>query len=59
VTYEVVDKIQTFRDILDGKIDREDIIVIDFEKGEIWGTEDIVLGDLDREKVIFIKMTCD
>jgi hypothetical protein len=53
--FEIVDKKQTIYDVLQGKISMEDIGVVNFGRGEIWGISEIVLGDLDDEKIIFIR----
>jgi hypothetical protein len=53
--YEIVDKMQTFKDVVDGKIDEADIEVVNFGQGEVWGVPEINIGDLKDDKIIFIR----
>jgi len=53
--YEIVDKIQAFKDYIDKEIENEDIEVVNFEAGEIWEMCDLTVSDLDEEHIIFIK----
>lgn len=57
--YEIVDKIQTFKDYLDGKILEEDIEVINFNFGEISGIAELVIGDISDDKITFIRKVYD
>jgi hypothetical protein len=53
--YEIVDKVQTFKDYLDGKIEDEDIEVVNFEQSEVWAISELMASDVKKDKIIFIK----
>ena len=55
--YEIVDKIQTFKDYIDGKVKNEDIEVVNFEQGEVWDMCDLMVSEVKNDKIIFIKVT--
>lgn len=57
--YEIVDKAQTFKDYIDLKIKNEDIEVVNFEFGEVWGMAELVAGDILNNKIIFIRKIYD
>jgi len=53
--YEIVDKIQTYKDFLDGKFEDDEIEVVNFECGEVWGILELSAADVKNDKIIFIK----
>lgn len=54
--YEIVDKIQTFKDFLDGKVTNDEIEVVNFEAGEVLDILDLMAADIKNNKIIFIKV---
>jgi hypothetical protein len=53
--YEIVDKIQTFKDYIDGKVDNEDIAAVDLKQGEVWEMSCLSVPDVQNEEIIFTK----
>ena len=55
--YEIVDKIQTFKNFLDGKITNDKIEVVNFEAGEVWDMLNLLVADVRNDKIIFVRVS--
>ncbi len=55
--FEIVDKLQTFKDFLDGKVTNDEIEVVNFEVGEVWDMLELMASDVRNEKIIFVRVS--
>ena len=55
--YEIVDRVQTFKDYIDGKIEESEISVVNLEVGEVMGMPELMAADVLNDNLVFLKLT--